>query len=382
MAARSFCTNVNSPDQLGAALRETRGSVPAPTGGLVFVTGSLVQHIGAVAARVRSAWKGIPTVVVPAAGVLHERTEIEGMTAASGILWSGGRVTPFAIGDAEETPRRVGESIGQALEPRAGTAILFHRPEGFDASLLEGIAATAPSACVFGAGAVGADPIASDADGLQMSGRAVGLSIKGLASPIVAAAPACRLLTDFSPIEEVSAGLVLKFGGKSALDELSRCSPAAKSSSAEGATPLIFAALAEEGDIGDDGRPRYIIRPVRGVDPTRRGVMIGGDAKPGVRMSFAVRDASQARADLESTARIVSKNALGAAPRFALHLSCAGRGQGLYGIPDVEVRILRQRFGDLPIAGMHAAFEISPRPGKASRLELYTSVLALFRSPS
>jgi hypothetical protein len=48
----------------------------------------------------------------------------------------------------------------------------------------------------------------------------------------------------------------------------------------------------------------------------------------------------------------------------------------------VEARILRQRFGDLPIVGMHSAFEIVPwAPGEA-RLALYTGVLALFRSPS
>jgi small ligand-binding sensory domain FIST len=121
---------------------------------------------------------------------------------------------------------------------------------------------------------------------------------------------------------------------------------------------------------------------VRGIDPTRRGVLIGPEAKPGGRLAFAVRDAAAARAGLESAARTVSQQALGAAPRFAIFVSCAGRGQGLYGSPDVEARILRQRFGDLPIAGMHSAFEIVPwGPGDA-KVALYTGVVALFRSPS
>ena len=110
--------------------------------------------------------------------------------------------------------------------------------------------------------------------------------------------------------------------------------------------------------------------------------MVGPDARTGLRMGFAVRDATTARSGLEATARSISRQALGAAPRFAVYLSCAGRGQGLYGAPDVESRILRQRFGDLPIAGMHSAFEIAPwAPGEA-RIALYTGVLALFRSPS
>ena len=140
---------------------------------------------------------------------------------------------------------------------------------------------------------------------------------------------------------------------------------------------MVFVALAEPGD-----SPRYVVRPVRGIDPTRRGVMVGPEVKPGMRLAFAVRDAAAARSGLQSAVSTLSRQSLGAVPRFALYLSCAGRGQGLYGAPDVEARILRQRFGDLPIAGMHSAFEIVPwGPGEA-RLALYTGVLALFRSPS
>ncbi|MDI1477481.1 FIST C-terminal domain-containing protein [Polyangium sp. y55x31] len=344
------------------------------------MTGPLVPHLHTLATRVAAAWKGVPTVLVPGAGVLHERAELEGIPAASGLLWNGGQVTPFALGDTDDAPRALGESIGQALGARPSTALVFHRTEGFDTSLLEGIAAAAPSACVFGAGAVGAGGVVITADGEERVARAVGMSIKGLASPIVAASPACRLVSELAPIDEVNAGLVLRLGGRGALDELSRGAPGAPNPGAS--SPLVFAALAEPDDITDDGRPRFVIRPVRGIDPSRRGVMIGPDARPGMLMAFAVRDAQTAKADLETMARVVSKNALGAAPRFAIYLSCAGRGQALHGVPDAEVRILRQRFGDLPIAGMHAAFEISPREGRPSRLELYTSVLALFRSPS
>ncbi len=380
MAARSFCTTANSLDGLARVLRETRGEVNTPTGGLVFVTGPLVPHLGALASRVASAWKGVPTVLVPGAGVLHERAEIEGTPAMSGILWGGGRATPFALGDPEDEPRALGMSIGNTLGARPTSALLFHKTEGFDVSLLEGIAKAAPSACLFGAGTVGGGGVIVTAEGEQRTARAVGMAIKGLASPLVAAAPACRLVSELYPIEEMSAGLVMRIGGRSALDELSRSAPTTASAGAP--SPLVFAALAEEDDFAEDGRRRFVIRPVRGIDPSRRGVMIGADARPGMRMGFAVRDSATARTELETMARVVSKNALGAAPRFALYLSCAGRGQTLHGTTDVEVRILRQRFGDLPIAGMHAAFEISPREGRPSRLELYTSVLALFRSPS
>jgi len=381
MTARSFCTTADSADAVSRILRETRDAVRTPAGGLVFVADSHAARLDAIAERVANAWKGVPTLVVPSAGVLHERAEIEGQVAASGILWSGGSAAPFALGASEDDPRTRGEAIGRAIDPRASSTLVFHIDKGFDPVMLEGIAEVAPSSpCVFGAGMSGGAGRIVTAEGERRAGSAVGMSIRGLASPIVASSSACRLVSELLPIEDVSAGLVLRLGARSALDELSRC--ASSVTGAKGAMPQVFAALADPDDLGDDGKPRFVIRPVRGIDPSRRGVMIGESARPSMHMGFAVRDAEAARSSLETMARSISRNALGAAPRFALYLASADRGQSLYGAPDAEIRVLRQRFGDLPIAGMRAAFEISPRRDKPSRMELSSGVLALFRSPS
>ena len=66
--------------------------------------------IGAQAESTRAS-----TVIVPGAGVLSERAELEGVAAVSGILWSGGQATPFALGSAEEPPRALGESMHLSL---------------------------------------------------------------------------------------------------------------------------------------------------------------------------------------------------------------------------------------------------------------------------
>ncbi|WP_437568520.1 FIST C-terminal domain-containing protein [Sorangium sp. So ce542] len=392
--ARSFSATCG-PDGLLHHLADLRSAVPSASGGVVFVSGQLAQRASGVAELVRSTWRGIPACVVPAAGVLSERGEIEGDTGASGVLWSGGQVTPFALPDrAEEPVRLLRETLARIVGRRSATAILFVRPGAFAPDTLEALASTAPSTCLFGAGTASGAAIGVTAQGELLEGATVGLAITGLAPPLVDASPAVRLLSGFHPIEDVSGGVVLRAGGRPALDLLS----AATAALGEQPSPqhLVLAALADpadprgdaadpRGDVAAQAAPRdaqYVLRPVRGVDPSRRGLLLGDDARPGVRLAFAVRDAAAARAGLEGIARQVSQSALGSAPRFALYLSCAGRGQGLYGAPDVEARILRQRFADLPIAGMHSSFEIAPwAPGQA-RLALYTGVLALFRAPS
>jgi small ligand-binding sensory domain FIST len=395
MAARSFSISVSTPDGLGRPLAAARAEVSNPSGWLVFISGAMTQELDRVADQVKAAWRNLPACIVPAAGVITERGEIEGASAAAGLIWSGGRVTPFSIGEASSAAA-LREALSAAALRRASTALLFARSD-FTADMLEGLHAPDLPACILGAGTVGGSAVTLTATGELLRGRVTGLAVHGLSAPLVESSAACRLITPLRPIEETSAGMVLRVDGTPALDLLSSCMPEIRDAAQGGAAqpqPVVFVALAdalapeaseasEGGSSAAEGSAdRYVVRPVRGIDPTRRGVMVGPEVKPGVRLAFAVRDAGAARAGLEAAARTLSQQALGSAPRFALYLSCAGRGQGLYGAPDVEARLLRQRFGDLPIAGMHSAFEIVPWAPSEARLALYTGVLALFRSPS
>lgn len=369
MTARSFFLPAPSADALPRALGDVKDSVRSPSGGIVFVSGPLALAPAAVAEAARAAWRGVPVCVVPAAGVLTEKNEVEGAGAVAGVLWSGGRAAPVAAGVA------AGEREAE-IARRAPTAAVFVRPEAFTAGSLESLGLSA-GAALFGAGTVGSAPVAVTAEGKLLRSDVIAMAIAGLSSPIVDTSAACRVLTSFLPVDEVASGLVLRLGGRPALDVLSGLSG---QMGGEGGAPIVFAALAEEADAS--GRERYVVRPIRGIDPGRRGVMVGAEARIGARMAFAVRDAAAGKELLEQSARHVLEQTTGASARFLLYFTCAGRGQGLYGAPGVESRLLRRRFGDLPIAGMHSSFELLPRAPGQVRLAMYSGVLAMFRSPS
>jgi small ligand-binding sensory domain FIST len=370
MTAKSFCLSAANAGALARALADVKDSVKAPAGGVVFVSGALALDPGAVAQQVRAAWKGVPACIVPAAGVLNEKAEFEGVAAASGVLWAGGRAAPFAAGTVP------GEREAEVLR-RASCAAVFARPEAFQPSMLEGLGLPS-GVTLFGGGTVASAPVGVTADGALIRGDAGGLAIAGLSSPIMDASAACKILTPFLPVDEVASGLVLRLGGRPALDVLSGCG--GQTAAAEGGPPVMFAALADESE--PVGRERYAIRPIRGFDPAKRGVMLGSEARIGTRIAFAVRDAAAGKELLEQSARHVVEQTTGASARFLLYVTCAGRGQALYGSPGVESRILRKRFGDLPVAGMYASFEILPRSLGQMRFGMYSAVLTLFRSPS
>jgi len=124
-----------------------------------------------------------------------------------------------------------------------------------------------------------------------------------------------------------------------------------------------------------------LVRGIRGVDPGRRGVLVTDEAADGMWMGFAVCDGAVSRSNFATTVRDLERQLAGGAPDFGLLMTCAGRGASLYGEPDVETTLLRQRFPHVPFAGMFSSFEIGPfleRPA----MHLYTGVLAVFASPS
>ena len=277
------------------------------------------------------------------------------------MIWAGGRTEVLSITatGADEAMEGLARALTDRSATSAPTALSFVRPEGFSPASLEPLWSARVTPHLFGAGTTGVDPICIDAEGRLTSGRAAALLIRGLSAPVIRSSPACRLLSPLRRITETRGALVTRIEGEPALDALSAVGEALAGQ------PLVFAVLGE-GDPGE-GRPELLVRAVQGVDPVRRGLLISDEVREGTLMAFAARDAL--------------RTAAGAAPRFGIYVSCAGRGAALYGSPDVDTKILRSRFGDMPFAGLASSFEIAPHAGRAS-LQLYTGVIALFSAPS
>jgi small ligand-binding sensory domain FIST len=372
VAAKSFLADAEGFER---ALAAARASVGKPAGALLFASGAAAQAAPRIAEVAAKSLRGAPFCVVPSAGVITERGEVEAAAAIAGLVWSDGAAKALAFDEGDDAAA----AVAAAFDGKPGTAVLFGASP-LAAATLGAARERAPKVTQLGAGTVGAPAIACDEYGQRVRGAlCAGLGLRSLA-PLVRATSACRLLSALEPIDEVIDGLVTRVGGVPALDRLSASATTTTSKGGVAAPhPVVFAALAE----ADDAEPEasFVVRPLRGIDPTRRAVMVP-EAKVGMKLGFAVRDAATARAGLEASGRKLAADATGSAPRFALLLTCAGRGQGLYGARDVESRIVRQRFGDLPFAGMHSAFELVPRGAGAPDLAMYAALLALFRAPS
>ncbi len=373
--AQSFAVETRSPSRVVRELEVARARVPRAVGALVFTCGAVAGELSTLGRELARAMPGLPMLLVPGAGVLSERGEIEGESAATGMVWAGGRAEVLSVraSSADEAGEGLARALGDQSAQTTPTALVFLRPEQLTPSSLEPLADARVTPHLFGGGTVGVDPVTVDARGEVRAGRAAALLLRGVSPPVLRSSPACRLLMPLRTISETRGALVTQIEGEPALDVLTSVGESLAGQ------PLVFAVLSD-GDSGD-GRPDVMVRAVQGVDPVRRGLLVSDEVREGSKIAFAIRDPKEAKSDLEAAARDALRQSAGAQPRFGIYVNCAGRGSGLYGASDVDTKILRARFGDMPLAGANSSFEIAPYRGRAS-LQLYTGVIALFSAPS
>lgn len=375
--AQSFEVRSSNPERVVAAFAAARAEVPRSAAGIVFMSGALLDRQEAVGRLFSAKRLGIPLLLVGGAGVLSERGELEAESAATGLVWSGGRAEIGVI-DAGDRDEGLCEGLEGFLAGRAGrTAVaLFVPPGGFTPRAVQLLGQRSFGAPIFGGGALGQPGvIAIGAGGELVTGRAVAMAVHDFGVPRVRTAPSWRLLGPLRPITRARGAMVLEIGGEPALDALTRAGMGLSGQ------PLVFSVLAQDGGAAGDVRQEFLVRGVQGVDPSVRGLLVSDEAREGAWMAFGVRDGRAAQTALERLARELYRDSAGALPLCALYVNCSGRGQSLYGRANVDTRILRERFGDIPIAGVQTAFEIAPH-GDAQSLQLYSGVLSLFTALS
>jgi small ligand-binding sensory domain FIST len=374
--AASLLVRGESPARLVSSLRDAASSLERPAGGLVLIAGAMASKLETIAGALGRAELGFPVLIAPGSGVITERGEVEGESAAAIMLWVGGAADAWVVNSTEsESCLALSRELAtRNLSSRAETALLFLRPNGIQPHTVEALHGLKTTR-VIGAGTLPDSQVyAVTTSGTVTQGAAGALTLRGLPQPVLASSPACKLLMPLREISEVRGAMVLSIEGEPALEVLSTVAHALVDQ------PLVFVALATERGV-DSVRPPLLLRAVQGVDPSRHGLIVSEEVRVGMRMAFAVRDASAARADFEMRIRELARESAGAAPRFGVYLNCAGRGVSLYKNADIDLRMLKSRFGEIPWVGLFSSFEIAPHGGEPA-LQLYTGVVALFTSPS
>lgn len=116
----------------------------------------------------------------------------------------------------------------------------------------------------------------------------------------------------------------------------------------------------------------YMVRNLVGIDAGHGWIAVAASLEIGDRLMFVRRDAASA---VEDMARMLDhlKAQAGERVRGAVYHSCVARGPHQFGPGSVEMRMIREAFGDIPVVGFFGNGEISN-----DRLYTYTGILSLF----
>ena len=129
-----------------------------------------------------------------------------------------------------------------------------------------------------------------------------------------------------------------------------------------------------------EGQPKdsaFLIRNLIGVDPNNGAVAVAERVRAGQNVQFHLREAEASR---QEALALLNEHidAVEQPITFGLLMACLGRGQGLFGSPDGDVKLGRSVMPDLPMAGAFCNGEIGPVAG-TTHLHGYTACWGLLR---
>jgi small ligand-binding sensory domain FIST len=344
------------------------------------------QHLDAAArvpAIVEAELPGSLLAGCTGSGIIGAGHEVEGAAALSLTAASlpGVRLTPFHL-DQRELPETADAQEWRDtidVDPQSSPQfLLLADPMTIDAqALLAGLDAAYPRASKFGGLASGGPVPGANRLFLRARtwrGGAVGVALAGNLTVETIVAQGCRAIGKPMIATRCQGNVLLEVDGRPPLEVLRELFPTLPRRDQELLRHSLFIGV-EMRESVEYREGELLVRNLVGMDAETGAVAIGAALHPMQVVQFLLRDAQTAEEDL--TRLLERSTARAEPPRGALLFSCLGRGQHLFGRPDHDTDLFREKVGAVPLGGFFCSGEIGP-VGGATFLHGYTSAFALF----
>ncbi|MEO6463726.1 MAG: FIST N-terminal domain-containing protein [Candidatus Eisenbacteria bacterium] len=322
----------------------------------------------------------------------HEVEERPGLsiTAARlpGVAAHTFRLEAADLPDPDAPPRAWEAALGVAAAARPHFVVLAD-PFSFPADdLVRGLDYAFPASAKAGGLASAADRPGQNVlvvDGDLLRSGAVGLALTGAIVVDTIVAQGCRAIGNPMRVTRAQDNLIVELDGRPPLEVLRELLPRLSDRDQRLARSALFLGVATDPLVDEPRHDAYLIRNILGVSPDSGALAVGDEPRAGQSVRFHLRDALASAEDLDAHMGRYAQKVLAVPgvtpPAGALLFSCLGRGQNLYGRPDHDTDLFREKVGDVPLGGFFANGEIGS-VGGTTHLHGFTSSFALFRSPA
>jgi small ligand-binding sensory domain FIST len=211
-------------------------------------------------------------------------------------------------------------------------------------------------------------------DGDLISAPIIAVSLSSPIAIQVLMSQGCRPIGDPSPITKAEDNFILEIGNVPAYQTLEAAFLTVPAEERNAVRNNLFLGLAASEYVDEFKRGDFLIRNILGADPQIGALAVGAYPRIGQTVQFQIRDSKSAHQDLVEGAKNIANR--GIRPWANLLFSCAGRGQGLFGVSNHDAVTLAESLGASPLAGFFCNGEIGPI-GARSFLHGYSAAAAV-----
>jgi small ligand-binding sensory domain FIST len=347
---------------------------------LVFVAGDALPRAHEALLAVRRATGARAVLGCSGTGILTDRREVEGEAAVAVLAVRCERLvaTPVLLegqGEREDAGAELARQIGGTVA-EGGCALVLPDPRGCNPpALLAQLQDALGFVPVLGAVAAG-EPLLEIHGAEAIQGALVGVALSGLA-PVIGVAQGCAPIGEPYVITRAEANVIQRIGNRPALEVLEDAIRALPEGEVRIRRAGVFAGLAMDPAKSPLERGDFLVRNLIGADRSSGAVAVAERVRVGQTVQFQIRDAEASREDLRAMLRDVAARLGGQRPAFGCYFDCAGRGRGLFGVPDHDVTLIRAELGEFPLVGFFGNGEFAPI-GRRNFFHNYTGALVVF----
>ena len=389
-----WCSAVSESSSLDSAIVECGEAIRAEMGHLnvdlvvAFVSQHHASGFDRVPELVRREFPKGAIVGCSAGGVIGAGREVEhrpGLSIAAAHLPDVG-ISPFRVEtsdmpDADAAPDRWRELVGVSGHEETHFVLLVD-PFSFDAEqFVMGLDFAFPTSSKIGGMASGGQRPGGNAlfltDGVYRSG-AVGVALNGNVTVDTIVAQGCRPIGRPMQVTSVNRNLLTGLDDEKPIEVLQRTYSGLSASDQRLTQQAVFLGIAmdamnETPQLGD-----FLVRNIVGGDHATGALSVAEVLREGQTVQFHVRDAATSAQDLDHMLTSYSARGPIYEETGALLFSCLGRGEYLYGQPDHDTQMFRDKVSPMPLTGFFCNGEIGP-VGGSTFLHSYTSSFGIFR---
>ncbi len=209
----------------------------------------------------------------------------------------------------------------------------------------------------------------------------VGVALQGNIAVDTIVAQGCRPIGERMQITSSDRNILLGLDGRGTFEVLRELFQGLDERDRQLAQHSLFLGVVMDEFNDDPKLGDFLIRNIIGLDARRGALAVGEMLKEGQTVQFHLRDAETSSHDLDAILTQYSADGVQTSGTGALLFQCLGRGEYLYGRPDHDTDMFREKVGSIPLTGFFCNGEIGQVSG-STYLHGYTSSFGIFRPRS